>query len=137
MSFENTLGKIAATVVTAPRPLIDVAVRRSPVQSAHVSRRRLYRTVENAYMVVMAVEDLDMEMLALPPQARPVLVAQRDALMAQLYGMLGWPGDAEDEGLVRLLGLGKAQRLVGRVASLAGPVCAGCWAHDVRYVMGY
>lgn len=107
------------------------------MQSVHVSRRRLYRTVENAYMVVMAVEDLDMEMLALPPQARPVLVAQRDALMAQLYGMLGWPGDAEDEGLVRLLGLGKAQRLVGRVASLAGPVCAGCWAHDVRYVMGY
>lgn len=83
VSFENTLGKIASQNVATPRPLIDFAGRRE-VAGAGLSRRRVLKTIEAGYMVAIAIEDLDSEMLAVPNDARQPLQARRNAHVDQV-----------------------------------------------------
>ena len=118
VSFENTLGKIAAQSLATPRPLIDFSGRREQAQGAGPTRRKVFKTIEAGYLLVLAIEDVDMEMLAVPVEAHPPLMQRRSTLVDQLVSLLNLP--AGDQ-LLRLLLIPKAQRLLGRLAPLLAP----------------
>eukprot|EP00123_Amoebidium_parasiticum_P018441 comp24208_c0_seq1/m.44472 comp24208_c0_seq1/g.44472 ORF comp24208_c0_seq1/g.44472 comp24208_c0_seq1/m.44472 type:complete len:525 (-) comp24208_c0_seq1:476-2050(-) len=117
--FENTLGKLPAGSIHAPKPLIDVAVTRQESTGPTSARRKLLMSMETAYKQLLAIEDLDNEIAVMPPQERAGPLAHRATMIDKLYALLhvapvSSQSAADDEQFMRFISVAKAQKLLAR-----------------------
>eukprot|EP00124_Ichthyophonus_hoferi_P003390 Ihof_evm1s291 gene=Ihof_evmTU1s291 len=119
--FQNALGKLPGGSINAPKPLIDVGVTRHENTNASFTRRKLLMSVESAYKLVIAIEDLDSDIVTMPPQERQPLLSRRTEIVDVLYSNLHVPQadqaikPTDDDTFMRFMSVGKGHRLVARV----------------------
>eukprot|EP01134_Creolimax_fragrantissima_P003714 CFRG3714T1 len=124
VTFENTLGKIPALSIHAPRPMIESVVRREENGGPQFSRRKFLKAVENGYSAIIRMEDSDIEANGLPESARDELLVKRKGLVDQVFATFALSplvlaegeGGAQfnDEYFLRIIHISKAQRLLTR-----------------------
>ncbi|KNC78149.1 hypothetical protein, variant [Sphaeroforma arctica JP610] len=123
VAFENTLGKIPALSIHAPRPMIESVVRREEAGGPQFSRRKFLKAVESGYVAMLRMEDCDIEMNGVPESAKKAIVQKRKQFVDQVFETFALSplvmqrdrsAQFDDEYFLRIIHIAKAQRLLAR-----------------------
>ncbi|XP_064628224.1 protein PAT1 homolog 1-like isoform X2 [Lineus longissimus] len=115
--FEGSLGKLTASSVHNPRQIIDAKIRAGDVEMKGGKYRQLLLYIEQIYNVLLQVDDLEKQVLALPPNEREALYTERRTKINQMFAKLHCDSNAPEQ-FVMYMSIRKGKKLVNRMMPL-------------------
>jgi DNA topoisomerase 2-associated protein PAT1 len=93
VKFEQTLGKLSQSSLSAPRKMIDAPISlagggEGGGREVTTRKRQVLLIIEKLYSLVLALEDLDKRALVLPEVERGVVSTRKEEICSEIFDLL-------------------------------------------------